>query len=332
MTAGHHYPNRGRLAAVAIAVVALAGCQAGGGAGGEKEFPTEPINLVVGFSPGGGSDVAARVLAQAADGTLPEQVVVENREGAGGASANAFVRGERADGYTILIGNAGSTILTPIISESPQLKWDNFAPVARIHAEEEFLFLLPNSRWQTIADAVDYARQNPGKVRVGGSAVGGVDSFVSMQIERAANIDLTYIPFDGGGPAIQSFLGGNVDILIGNLSDTAASVEAGKMIPVAVASEERGVLDDVPTLVENGWDVVLQQWRGILAPKDTPRETLQILADAFKAAMSQPAWTRYRETSQSVDMFLGPQEFAEFLRSQEERFVPMIEELDLIGG
>lgn len=315
-----------------LALPVLAGCQSAGGglAGADEDFPTESVSLVVGFAPGGGADVFARALTEASRQTLPEPVVVDNREGGGGTSASAYVRGQPADGYTILFGHAGSSILTPTISQSPDLKWDAFEPIARIHAEEEFLFVLPDAQWSTIEEVVEYAEANPGEIRVGGSAVGGVDSFVILQLEEAAGVDFTYVPFDGGGPASLSFLGGNVDLLVGNFSDNAASLEAGEMVPIAVASEERGAQEDVPTLTENGWDVVLQQWRGIFAPQGTPPESIQVLADGFEAALEEEAWTNYREQSRSVDAFLGPEDFRAFLEEEDARFTPLIEELGLI--
>lgn len=329
--------------AVLLALPVLAGCASDDGGGdaaaddagasgaAAEGYPEGPVTMVVGFAPGGGADVFARALTEAARETVSEPIAVENREGGGGTSASAYVAGRPADGQTILFGHAGSTILTPTISESPELKWDAFEPVARIHAEEEFLFLRPDSEWSTIEEVIEHAGENPGAVRIAGSAVGGVDSFVALQLEEAAGVDMTYVPFDGGGPASLSFLGGNTELLVGNLSDNAASLEAGEMVPVAVASEERGVLEDVPTLTELGWDVVLQQWRGVFAPEGTPPERIQVLADGFEAALEEEPWTAYRERSQSVDAFLGPEEFAEFLASEDARFTPIIEELGLIG-
>ena len=319
-------------AAIVLAFSTLTACQNSNGAGDDEEFPTRSISMVVGFAPGGGADVFARALTQASEKTLPESIVVENREGGGGTSGSAFVKGQPADGYTILFGHAGSSILTPVISERPELKWDAFDPIARIHAEEEFLFLRPDAEWKTIDEVVEHARQNPGAVRVAGSAVGGVDSFVIIQLQEAADVEFTYVPFDGGGPASLSFLGGNVDLLVGNFSDNAASIESGEMFPIAVASKERGTHADVPTLSEHGWDVVLQQWRGVFAPKGTPPERIQILADGFEAALEEDAWVNYRETSQSVDAFLGPDQFSAFLTEEEGRFVPMIDELGLKGN
>jgi putative tricarboxylic transport membrane protein len=303
----------------------------GGGAGGgdAEAYPSGPVTLVVGFDPGGGADVFSRALADASATTLPEPIVVQNRSGGGGTTANGFVARARNDGQTILFGHAGSTILTPLISGTPDLKWDAFQPVARIHAEEELLFLRPDSQWKTIDEVVEFARANPGRVRVGGSAVGGIDNMVIQQLQQAAGVEFTYVPFDGGGPAIQSFLGGNVDVLVGNVSDSAANIDAGEMLPVAVASEERSAIADVPTLREMGWDVVLFQWRGIFAPEGMPADRVQILADAFEQALDTDAWGSYREQSQALDLFLGPDDFREFLEQEEARLAPIIEELGL---
>lgn len=121
-------------------------------------------------------------------------------------------------------------------------------------------------------------------------------------------------------------------MLVGNLSDNAANIESGKMVPVAVASAERGAQADVPTLVENGWDVQLQQWRGVFAPEGTPAERIETLAEGFEAALDEQPWQDYREQSQSVDAFLGPDEFSAFLEEQDAKFTPIIEELGLIGS
>lgn len=307
---------------VAVALTAIAPAQ--------EPYPTRPVTLVAGFAPGGGADVFSRALADAAKSTFPRPIVVENRPGAGGTNAGAYVQGRPADGYTLLFGHAGSTILTPVISGNPNLKWSAFDPVARIHGEEEFLFLRPDSQWKTIDDVIAFARQNPGRFRVGGSAIGGIDSFVILVWEKAAGLDVTYVPFEGGGPATLAFLGGNVDMLVGNVSDTLASLEAKRMFPVAVASERRSpIFPDVPTLKEKGADVVLMQWRSVLAPKGTPPDRIRMLADAFQKAQATDSWATFRERSKSIDLFLGPAEFRAFLEAEEARFTALIDELGL---
>jgi tripartite-type tricarboxylate transporter receptor subunit TctC len=293
-------------------------------------FPTRPITFVVGFAPGGGADVFARALAEAARTTLPQALAVENRPGAGGTAAAAYAAGRPADGHTILFAHAGSSIITPTITNQPQLKWDAFEPVARIHAEEEWLFAHPDGPWKTIDEVAAHAKMHPKQVRVAGSAIGGIDSFVVLSWEKAAGIDVEYIPHEGGGPATLAFLGKNAELLIGNLSEVSQHVEAKKMVPLAVASEKRSaIFPGVPTLREKGWDVVMLQWRGVLAPKGTPAPRVEFLAEAFQKAMSADSWKAFNQNAKAIDAYLGPADFRKFLGAEEERFVKIIDQLGL---
>ena len=294
------------------------------------DFPTRPISFVVGFGAGGGADVFARALSEAAKTVLPQPIAVENRPGAGGTSANAYVSGRPADGHTILFAHAGSSVITPVTINQPSLKWDAFEPVARIHAEEEWLMVHPDSPWKTIDQLVAYAKANPKKVRVSGSAIGGIDSFVVLAWEKAAGIDVEYIPHEGGGPAILAFLGRNAEVVVGNVSEFAQHIEAKKMVPLAVASEKRSpIFPNVSTLKEKGWDVVMVQWRSVLAPKGTPPERIALLAQAFQKAMAQESWKTFNRNTKAVDLYLGPADFRKFLASEEQRFTRIIDELGL---
>jgi tripartite-type tricarboxylate transporter receptor subunit TctC len=296
----------------------------------QSDFPTRPITFVVGFAPGGGADVFARALAEAARTALPQPIAVENRPGAGGTAAAAYAAGRPADGHTILFAHAGSSIITPIITNQPTLKWDAFEPVARIHAEEEWLFGHPDGPWKTIDQVVAHAKANPRKVRVAGSAIGGIDSFVVLSLEKAADVDVEYIPHEGGGPATLAFLGKNAELLIGNVSEVYQHVEAKKMVPLAVASEKRSaIFPDVPTLKEKGWDVVMVQWRSVLAPKGTPAPRVAALAEAFQKAMTAESWKTFNRNAKAIDAYLGPADFRKFLAADEDRFVKIIDQLGL---
>lgn len=313
----------------ALAVTLAAGAALTGPAAAQK-FPTRPITFVVGFGAGGGADVFARAISEAAKTSLPQPIAVENRPGAGGTAANAYVAGRPADGHTILFAHAGSSVITPIITNQPTLKWNNFAPVARIHAEEEWLMVHPDSPWKTAKDLVAYAKKNPKKVRVAGSAIGGIDSFVVLSWEKAAGIDVEYIPHEGGGPAILAFLGKNAEVVVGNVSEFFQHVEAKKMVPLAVASEKRSpIFPNVPTLKESGADVVMVQWRSVLAPKETPPDRVAALAQAFRKAMGAESWKTFNKNAKAVDAYLGPAEFAKFLAAEEQRFTKIIDELGL---
>jgi putative tricarboxylic transport membrane protein len=203
-------------------------------------------------------------------------------------------------------------------------------PVARIHAEEEWLFGHPDSPWQTIDQVAAHAKAQPKQVRVAGSAIGGIDSFVVLSWEKAANIDVEYIPHEGGGPATLAFLGKNAELLIGNLSEVSQHVEAKKMVPLAVASEKRSaIFPNVPTLKEKGWDVVMVQWRSVLAPKGTPAPRVAFLAEAFQKAMGADSWKTFNQNSKAIDAYLGPADFRTFLAAEEDRFVKIIDQLGL---
>jgi tripartite-type tricarboxylate transporter receptor subunit TctC len=297
---------------------------------GRPDFPTRPVTFIVGFAPGGGADVFARALADAAKTALAHPFAVENRPGAGGTAAAAHAAARPADGHTVLFAHAGSSIITPIITGQPQLKWDAFEPVARIHAEEEWVFGHPDGPWKTIDDVAAYAKANPRKVRVAGSAIGGIDSFVILSWERAAGVDVEYIPHEGGGPATLAFLGKNAELLVGNVSEVFQHVEARKMVPLAVASEKRSpIFPDVPTLREKGWDVVMVQWRSVLAPKGTPAPRVAALAEAFQKGMAAESWKAFNRNAKAVDAYLGPAEFRDFLAAEERRFATIIDQLGL---
>lgn len=314
---------------LAMSLAVLAGT-AMPGAAQAQDFPTRPITFVVGFAAGGGADVFARAIAEAAKTVLPQPIVVENRPGAGGTAANAYAVGRPADGYTLLFAHAGSSIITPILTNQLQLKWDAYDTIARIHAEEEWLMVQPDSPWKTIDQLVAYAKANPKKVRVAGSAIGGIDSFTVLSWEKAAGIDVEYIPHEGGGPATLAFLGKNAEVLIGNVSEVFQHIEAKKMVPIAVASEKRSpIFPNVPTLKEKGWDVVMVQWRSILAPKGTPPARVKLLTEAFQKAMAAESWKTFNKNAKAVDLYLGPADFRKFLTSEEQRFSKIIDDLGL---
>jgi tripartite-type tricarboxylate transporter receptor subunit TctC len=311
-------------------LLAVLGPRANPAAAQAPDFPTRPITFVVGFAPGGGADVFARALSEAAKTALPQPVVVENRPGAGGTSANAYVTGRPADGHTILFAHAGSSIITPIITNQPQLKWSAFEPIARIHAEEEWLMVHPDAPWKTIDQLVAHAKANPKVVRVAGSAIGGIDSFVILSWKKAAGIDVEYVPHEGGGPATLTFLGRNAEVLVGNVSEVFQHIEAKKMVPIAVASEKRSpIFPDIPTLKEKGWEVVMVQWRSVLAPKGTPDARITLLAQSFQKAMTAESWKTFNRNSKAVDLYIGPADFRRFLTGEEERFGRLIEDLGL---
>jgi putative tricarboxylic transport membrane protein len=299
------------------------------GGSGTQNYPDHTINIVVPFNKGA-SDSFARALAAAATTKLTAGFTVENVPGMDGTMGGASVLTRPADGYQLLEGIAGSLIIAPLVQGAPNVKWDAFEPVARIQGEEEFLYVKSTSSLRTIDDVVAKAKTSTGAVKFTGSVLAGVDSFVFQFLSKAANFKGTYDPYSGGGPAYDAFTAGKEDVYIGSYSDVAPDIDNGKVVPIAVASESRSVINmSVPTLKEKGWNVVLIEWRGIMAPKGTPADRIQVVADAFKASLATDSWKTYRDMNKTIDLFLGPSDFRTFLQSEEQRFSQLINDLGL---
>jgi len=293
-------------------------------------YPDHAVNMVVPFTAHGGSDVFARALAAAAKDPLKQDVTVENIPGADGTDGNAAALMRAADGYTVLEGIAGSLILAPSIHNLPAVKWDAMEPVARIQGEEEFLFVRSDFSVKTLDEIVALAKTSPGAVRFTGSVVAGIDSFVFQFLQKTANFHGTYHPYSGGGPAHDAFAAGMEDVIIGGYSDNGDLVTSGKAIPIAVASESRSPINSmVPTLKEKGYDVVLMEWRGVMAPKGTPADRIKTLSDGFKAALEVQSWKDFITSTNAINLYLDPSAFRNFLSSEDARMNALITELGL---
>ncbi len=313
----------------------------------KDDYPNMPITMVIPGTITGGAGKFGVALRDSSKDALPQPITLQDQDtwcppttGAdggtvpcnneGGTKSNAVVAGRAADGYNTLIGNVGGMVLNPIIRKLPERKWSAMDPVARVMIEEEFLFVKPSAPFQTFDELITYVRANPPMtVKVAGAAKGGTDNFAIELLQKAANIKFTYDEFPGGGAARTSFLAGNEEVLVGNFSDVFMDVAAGTIKPIAVASDSRSPIADVPTLKEKTFDVVVIQWRGIFVPKGTPAARIKLLADAFKAAIDTTTWKTYRDGAKSIDAYQDTEQFKTFLQAEENRFDALIKELGL---
>jgi putative tricarboxylic transport membrane protein len=314
----------------------LAGCAVLSGCGGGTQatpYPAQAINVLVPFGTGASTNFVKALEAASAPPVLAQAMTLENMPGADGTAAGMAMLTRPADGYQLLEGIAGSLIIGPIVDKVPSVKWDAFEPVARIHGEEEFLFVKSGSPYHSIEDLVNATKTSTGTIKFTGSVLAGTDSFVFQLFQKAAMLThVKYDPYNGGGPALTAFQAGMEDVYIGNYGDLSDLVAANSVAPIAVASEARSpIAPNVPTLKEKGWDVVLIEWRGIMAPKGTPQDRIQTLADAFQKALMTDSWSMFRMKSQSVDLYLNPTDFKTFLMSQEANLSQIIHDLGLGG-
>jgi tripartite-type tricarboxylate transporter receptor subunit TctC len=260
------------IAAIALAVA--------GSALAQGSYPTRPVTMVVGFAPGGGTDTVARIIAKNLSESLGQQVVVENRSGAGGNIATDYVAHAEPDGYTILLGNVGSLAVAPHMIAS--LGYDplrDFAPITMAVVFANVLVVQPSLPVQSLADFVKLAQEKPGTVTFGSSGIGGAGHLAGELLRERANIDMIHVPYKGGGPAMQGMLGGQVMSIFATPVSAGGQIKAGKIRAIATTGPKRAaLLPDVPTVAESGYPgYEAMNWYAYVAPAKTPKEIVERL-------------------------------------------------------
>ena len=247
------------------------------------EYPDKPITVIVAYSPGGATDFQARIVTMMAaeEELLGEPMVIVNKPGAGGQVGwNWFAEQASHDGYDLAAYNVPHFIAQSIVFDT-KYNVDNLEPIANWGADPAVLIVGKDSPFNTVQDLVDYAKKNPGKVTVSGAGLYVGHHIASLQLEDAADIKLTYVPTKGGVPALQYVMGGKVMAGFNNLSDAYRSRDRLKILAVADMERNTEFLPDVPTFKESGIDVddSSVNFRGIMAPKGTPQEVIDKLAE-----------------------------------------------------
>jgi tripartite-type tricarboxylate transporter receptor subunit TctC len=245
------------------------------------EFPDRPITYTIPFNPGGESDITARLQEPHLEKALGVKVNVTHKPGGGGAVAwGEFQRTAKPDGYQLIGVNIPHIIGQPMLRKNAGYETDNFDLVMWFHFTPNALIVRADSPFKTLKDFIEYAKKNPKVITVGGSGTYSANHLETLRLEREAGIKLTYIPHTGTGPLVPAILGGHLTGLM-NYSMLPAQ-QGNKVRVLAVASEKRvKALPDAPTFKEQGYDIVGGAFRGVAAPKGTPKEVIARLADAF---------------------------------------------------
>lgn len=260
---------------------------AGLAAGPAFAFPEGDVDYIIPFSPGGESDIAARLQQPVFAEMFDDQLIVKYQAGAGGAQAWSQLNSMPADGSTIMGINLPHVILQPMMS-SPGYETADLTPVYWFHYTPDAIIVKADSQFETLEDLVAFAEANPGLVTFSGSGSNSANSLARQRFDDLAGITTTYVPFSGTGPAVTALLGDQVMAEWGYSTVAAAQGDAVRML--AVAAEERlPLFPDVPTFQELGYDMVGGAYRGVAVPQDTPEETRQAVSDAFQAMNNEPA-------------------------------------------
>jgi tripartite-type tricarboxylate transporter receptor subunit TctC len=263
-----------------------------------QSFPDRPIRLIVPFAPAGGTDIAARLLGEALSPILGQQIVVDNRPGANGVIAGEALRASAADGYTLLVATAASFAGAPALGQ--RLPYDverDFAPVAMLGLFPLVLNAAPNLGVSDLRSFIALANQRPGQMNFASAGVGGTNHLVFELIAQATGIRLSHVPYRGAALAATDVMSGQVQVMVDSLAASLQNIQGGKIRALGVTTAARQPqLPDVPTLKEQGVDVVYPGWASIVAPAGTPAPVIDALNAAINRALAQDALVaRYRD-------------------------------------
>jgi tripartite-type tricarboxylate transporter receptor subunit TctC len=247
----------------------------------EAEYPDKPITYTISFNPGGESDITARLQEKPLEEFLGVSINVTHKPGGGGAVAwGEFQRTAKPDGYQLIGINIPHIIGQPLLRKDAGYDTDGFNIIMWFHFTPNALIVRADSKFKTLKDFIDFAKDNPKVITVGGSGTYSANHLETLRLEREAGITLTYIPHTGTGPLVPAVLGGHLTALM-NYSMLGVQLK-DKVRVLAIASEERvPFLPDAPTFKEQGYDIVGGAFRGVAAPIGTPKEIVDKLAQAF---------------------------------------------------
>ena len=310
-----------------VGLVALA--MGGVGGAGAAGFPTKRITYNICFNPGGESDITARFQEQPLKKVLGQDIAINYKIGGGGALCWSELVQTKPDGYTIAGHNLPHIALQPLEMGNAGYKTLDLKNIYMFESTPNLLLVRNDSPYKTLKDFVEYAKKTPGAVTVGGSGTSSANDLGTTMLNKAAGIQLTYVPFGGTGSAIPALLGSHVTALM--TYSTMGTQYAGKFRALAIASEARmEVLADVPTFKELGYNIVEGAYRGVAAPPGTPDEVVKVLADAFDKVMKDPEVKKKMDQNGFKTEFMGPEASLDLVKKKMVEYEVIMKELGRI--
>jgi tripartite-type tricarboxylate transporter receptor subunit TctC len=303
----------------------------GFGAASAQDYPTGPVTIVVPFSAGGPTDTVTRLIAESMSTTLGEQIIVENVGGAGGTLGARRVAQAEPDGYTLLVHHIGMATSATLYRSLPYDPRTAFAPIGLITEVPMTLVARPDFPPQDLPELISYVQENADQVLYANAGIGAASQLCGMLIMQALDTQLTTVPYQGTGPAMTDLMGGQVDFMCDQTTNTTNPIKAGSIKAYAAFTDERlDVLPDLPTAKEAGLEgIEIAIWHGLYAPAGTPEDVVTKLSDALKTALAdEHVVQRFAElgTAPVPPEAATPEALQEKLLSEIDRWKPVIEE------
>ncbi|GAA0719190.1 tripartite tricarboxylate transporter substrate binding protein [Clostridium malenominatum] len=315
---------------VALGLVAsmvfMTGCASSGGSTDKKEakYPNKQISMIIQAAPGGLSDTVARTVASELQKTLGVPVVSTNKTGAAGAVAMSFLQGSNPDGYTI--GYVPVELaMVKALGYANDVEPDGFTLLGRSNISPATVTVRADSPWKTIEEFIDYAKQNPSKIKVGNSGTGSIWHIAAATVESATNTKFNHVPFDGAAPAIAALMGSHIDAVTVSVSEVKSGVESGQLRVLSVVDENKSpFFPEVPTMKEKGYDIVVAAWGGFAAPKNLPKEVQDALIPAIEKAIQSESLKKIANERAFTVAYQNGEEFYKFAKSQFDFYMKQI--------
>ena len=314
-----------RTAFVACASVAV--LVPSGAVFAQAPYPNKPIRLIVAFPPGGSTDIIARVVGQKLGERLGQQVVIDNRGGAGGTLGTEIAARSNPDGYTLTMGTTSTHVIAPAVYG--KLKYDavrDFEPITLVASTPYLLVVHPGVKANNLKEFVALVKSQPGKLNYASAGTGSTTQLAMEMLKSAAGIDIVHIPYNGNGPAGTATLGGQVQALFGSMPAVLPHAKSGKLRPLAVGTAKRSPsLPEVPTVAESGYPgFEVSLWMGFFAPKGTPAPILKKLQGELTKIALAPEMKEQFEKNGAEPVTNTPAEMGKLIKTELDKYSKVI--------
>lgn len=292
------------------------------------KYPSKPIVLIVPYSPGGGTDIAARVIAKFVEPYLGQPIVVENKAGAGGQVGWSAFAKAKPDGYTIGFVNSPAILLVKALRDNVPFKISDFVPIANIQLDPGVIVVHPDSPLKTMNDFIEYAKKNPGKLNLGGDGPQSNYHLQAVVMEKQLGIKTNFVSYSGSGPTVTAILGKQLDAAISSISSAAQHIEAKRLHALALIDRDKfASLPSIPLIKEAiGVDIspIGASMRGIAVPKGVSEDKIKVLEEAFAKLMKDPKFLEKTKEMGVPLKYMNGKQFSEALDRDEKELVDYV--------
>ncbi len=298
-----------------------------------QSYPNRPIKIIVPTPAGGPVDVMARLLAAALPPSLGQNVIVENRPGAGNTLGSKAAAAAEPDGYTLMVSAASGLIMSPMLYKSAGYDASSFAPIAIIAETPQVLVVHPSVPFDSIPTLVAYAKANPGKLNYSTGGAGTLPHLNAELFKSLSGTNIVHVPYNGGGPALNDVVAGQVQMTFDTISTSLQFVRTGRLKALAVVGAQRAPeMPDVPSMPEAGFPTITSgAWTAVLAPLGTPPAIIARLNQATNEALRSPEMKETLTRLGAQARGGSPEDLADLLRREREKWAPIIASLGLKG-